>query len=144
MATYLDTGALVKLYVAERGSRRVQEIANEAASLVLCPLQLLETRTAIRAAAGRNVISREAMEKTLANLDDDLAAGCFALMVPDWAAVWEVAEALSAGHVAGVLARTLDLLHVAIALHLGVQAFVTGDKRQSALAREAGLPVVAI
>jgi predicted nucleic acid-binding protein len=37
--------------------------------------------------------------------------------------------------------RTLDLLHVAVALSLGVKTFVTFDERQRAVAKLEGLTV---
>ena len=144
MGTYLDSGSLVKLYVMEPGSPRVEKVARSAERLILVPLQLLEVRTAIRAAAGRGLLSEEAMQQTLANLDADVASGCFDVRDPLWETIWERAEALSASHVAKLLTRTLDVLHVAIALELEAAPFVTGDKRQQALAREVGLQVVEV
>ena len=40
------------------------------------------------------------------------------------------------------LARTLDVLHVATALELGLRSFVTYDRRQQQLARATGLKAI--
>jgi hypothetical protein len=39
------------------------------------------------------------------------------------------------------LARSLDILHVAAAMVRGMRDFITGDKRQEALALKSGLTV---
>lgn len=41
----------------------------------------------------------------------------------------------------GTLARSLDILHVAAAMVRGMRDFITGDKRQEALALKSGLTV---
>jgi predicted nucleic acid-binding protein len=51
-------------------------------------------------------------------------------------------EQLSADHTAATLCRTLDTLHVALALELGATEFCTFDHRQAALASLAGLTVI--
>lgn len=48
-------------------------------------------------------------------------------------------ERLSALHSEKLGTRSLDILHVAIALSLGCETFLSFDKRQIALAKKAGL-----
>lgn len=55
------------------------------------------------------------------------------------ATVYETAHTLSRRHTAKLGARTLDILHVAMALELGAPAFYTFDRRQSRLAQAEGL-----
>lgn len=57
----LDTGALVKLYVAEPGSDAVQNAVGDSNQLGLNPLQCLEARNALFAAVGRGILSEAAL-----------------------------------------------------------------------------------
>ena len=138
---YLDTGALVKLYIIEPRSEWVQKQVSRQGLIPLNPLQLSELTNAILAAEGRGIISIGAMQKTLRNLDQDIHAGRFARETPDWTGVWEQADQLARAHTQKLLCRTLDILHVAIARLTAADLFITGDKRQAALCRKIGLAV---
>jgi predicted nucleic acid-binding protein len=141
---YLDTGALVKLYIVEPGSTFVQERVRRAEELPLNALQETEVRNAILAAGGRRVISRDAMKRTLANFDEDARSGVFAREDPDWAWLWRRADLLARQHTPRILCRTLDILHVAAAELCRADQFLTGDHRQQRLAKAAGLSVIKI
>lgn len=78
----------------------------------------------------------------LASFENDLAAGVFAEMSPAWAEVFAKAENLAAVHAATNLCRSLDTLHVALALEVGATEFCTFDGRQAVMAKAAGLVVV--
>ena len=54
----------------------------------------------------------------------------------------DAAAELSAAHTAELGTRTLDVLHVATAVVLGLIHFVSYDKRQLALAKRVGLKIV--
>ena len=56
-------------------------------------------------------------------------------------AVEQKAEELSASHAVTLGCRTLEIIHVAAALVIGVRDFVTFDHRQAALAKLNGLAV---
>ena len=72
-------------------------------------------------------------------MERDLALGRLRRSVPDWSRVFTTAVRLSADHTAATLARSLDILHVAIAIADQAELFVTGDRRQLAVARRSGL-----
>jgi len=55
------------------------------------------------------------------------------------ATVYETARSLARRHTAKLGVRTLDILHVAMALELGAPSFYTFDRRQSRLAQAEGL-----
>jgi len=74
----------------------------------------------------------------------DLAAGVLLAASPPLADVMIEAEHLSALHSDTLGTRSLDILHVAAALVLGVAPVLTFDTRQAALARAAGLKVPAL
>jgi predicted nucleic acid-binding protein len=81
--------------------------------------------------------------RMLAQFDANVAAGVFVFPEVDWADVHSLAERLSAAHTRKEGHRTLDVLHVATALHLRSERFLTLDGLQASLARAAGLTVPA-
>lgn len=83
---------------------------------------------------------REA-DQMLADWEADVAAGDNVLVPSDADAVLRLARTYSLQRTAGKGHRTLDILHVATAVHLGAREFLTFDDRQRALAKYAGLSV---
>ena len=75
----------------------------------------------------------------LKTLQADLAAGVLVVASVDWADVQNIAERLSSQHTLAGGHRALDILHVATALHLGVDEFLTFDENQRVLAVAEGL-----
>lgn len=142
--TYFDTGALVKLYIVERGSEFVQNAARRVGVIGINPLQETELRNAMLAAEGRRTISREAARRSLHNLEEDLQTGVFFRESPDWAWIYRRADLMARQYTPRFLCRTLDVLHVAAAELSGAERIVTGDQRQQKLARAIGLKVVKI
>lgn len=136
---YLDTSALVKLYILEPGSEAVQARCQQADELILGPLQETELRNAILAACGRDIIDKVTMGKTLNNLEADLAGGAYKRHQPDWPLVWQRSNGLATAHTPEILCRTLDILHVAIAEQAECTLVITGDERQFALCQAIGL-----
>ncbi len=80
-------------------------------------------------------------ERLLAQFDANLTAGAFVLGAVAWPEVHATAEKLSAAHTLARGHRTLDVLHVAAAVHLRADLFCTVDRLQAELARAAGLKV---
>lgn len=72
--------------------------------------------------------------------EDDIGAGLLTRKAVPVNA-YERAMLLARRHTRQLGARTLDILHVAIALELGVDVFFTFDRVQRRLARAAGLTV---
>jgi predicted nucleic acid-binding protein len=71
--------------------------------------------------------------------DVDRAEGIISITSYDAEAVTLLAGSLSHSHTANGGHRTLDVLHIATAVHLGAKRFLTFDTRQKVLARHAGL-----
>ncbi len=78
----------------------------------------------------------------IAQLQADLTEGVIERVTVSWPDVVATAEALSAAHGVGTLCRSLDTLHVALALELGATEFCTFDLPQSRIAAAAGLNVI--
>jgi uncharacterized protein len=130
---YLDASALVKAIREEEGVETLRAYL-QGTELVSSELVLAEVPRALR---------RRAAERPGFQLRPALDRAAEML---DRLALRPVEDSLLIG--AGLLAepdlRSLDAIHVATALHLSpIDAFVTYDKRQAAVARLAGLRAVA-
>ena len=103
----------------------------------------LELINGICLAAFRKAISTDALQDALASLDEDFAEGRYEVVDVLWRATLRRAGEISRAHTSTLGCRTLDVLHVATALELGLRTIVTFDRRQQAVARASGLRVVA-
>ena len=70
----------------------------------------------------------------LRDLQADLSLGILKVLPVDWPDVHQIAERLSATHTTAVGHRLADILHVATAIHLAMEGFLTFDDRQRTLA----------
>ena len=75
----------------------------------------------------------------IVSFDEDLAEGRYVDADILWRATLRRARELSRAHTPALGCRTLDVLHVATAIELGLRYFVTFDSRQGQLAKAAGL-----
>lgn len=140
---YFDTGVLLKLYLPE--SRAAEAVAFVDASPGKPPvnsLHELEMRSALRQKAGRGELTQSECDALIAQVESDLSADVHERMTVSWPDVFAKAEALSAAHGTGTLCRSLDTLHVVLALEFGATEFCSFDLRQSRMAAAAGLTVV--
>jgi predicted nucleic acid-binding protein len=101
-----------------------------------------ELVNAIALAAFRGDVTREVAEGAIADLDADLASGRLRLVDLAWRRALDTAAGLSRRHTPSIGTRSLDVLHVACALALGMAVFVTYDGRQAKLAMAVGLRLV--
>lgn len=111
---------------------------------VLTHLHRVELATAWHLKVFRRELELETVVQALADLEQDVDAGVWEAPAYDLGDVHTRAERLARRHVAAIGARSLDILHVAAALALGIPDFVTGDRRQASLAKAAGLDVVVV
>ncbi len=77
----------------------------------------------------------------LVDLKSDLDSGALRNFSVDWVDVHGLAERMSDEHTVSQGHRLIDILHVATALHLGSEEFLTFDANQIKLARAEGLRV---
>jgi predicted nucleic acid-binding protein len=142
MDAYFDSAIIVKLYVQEGTSPdAIRLVGAYAAPYALTQWQTLEVKNAIRLKAFRAEITVAEMSQSIAAFDQDIATGRWQRPAYTTATVEQKADELSAGHSAMLGCRTLDIIHVAAALVLGIKEFVTFDVRQGVLAKKAGLTV---
>ena len=80
-------------------------------------------------------------DRALAHLQTDLDTGALMVVTTDWPDVHRRAETISKRHTIAGGHRSLDILHVATALHLGAREFLTFDTNQRKLAAAEKLKV---
>ena len=108
---------------------------------VLTHLHRVELTAAWHLKIFRKDLDRATVEQAVSDLESDVATGVWVPPEYDLADVHFRAEDLAREHSPALGTRTLDILHVAAAVLLGSSRFVTGDRRQAALANAAGLDV---
>ncbi len=152
MRAYADTSFLVRLVTTEPSSEgAVAEFRRLGfPPLFFLPLHALEVTNAIRQRAfyqrhslgsgQRQSIARE-RDAGLARIDRWVARGWLLEAAADCDAGLLRARTLSERHTERLGCRGFDLLHVALALELKCEAFLTADRLQGDLARAEGLAV---
>lgn len=152
MRAYADTSFLVKLLTGEPGTVRAAADYRHLGRppVFFLPLHSLEVTNAIRQrtfhqrhttpSSERSGIKRD-QETSLALLQKYISRGAFIEISHNIDTAMELARNLSAKHTERLGCRGFDLLHVALALELECEAFLTSDRVQGALARAEGLVV---
>ncbi len=144
MTTYIDSSALVAVYVPERFSKAARTTVRNAGQIPFTALHRLEVPNAFELLVGRGLITREQCRAILEQLQDDLESNRLVPSAIDLDRVFIDASELSRLHTAQLLARSLDLVHVAAAHVMVCTRFVSADDRQLAVAKASGLTVVDI
>jgi predicted nucleic acid-binding protein len=80
-------------------------------------------------------------DRALADLQTDLGNGALVMVTADWPDIHRLAETISSRHTIAGGHRSMDVLHVATALHLGAREFLTFDTNQRKLATAEKLKV---
>jgi predicted nucleic acid-binding protein len=80
-------------------------------------------------------------DRALADLQTDLDSGAVVPISAEWPDVHRLAETISKRHTTAGGHRSLDILHVATALHLGAREFLTFNVNQRKLAAREKLKV---
>jgi predicted nucleic acid-binding protein len=148
MSPFPDTSFLYAAYREQdnsaRADRRLKRLRE---SLTVSSLLLLEFRQSVRFQVGLHKQDRSKGftqrqgDGLLETLKSDLDSEVLKTVSIDWVAVHASAEYLSAAHTISGRHRLIDILHVATALHLNAQEFLTFDANQKKLAEAEGLTV---
>jgi len=142
MKAYADTGFLCSLYAPDAHSvDAAARMKRQALPLSVTWLHQLEFRNALRLRIFRKEITSVQRDASLNTMLADLASGVLVHTAPPLMDLTLEAERLSVLHAETLGTRSLDILHVAAALILGLPEFLTFDRRQHALALAAGLSV---
>lgn len=142
MSALFDSAILVKLFVFEANSPdAIALVRSYPLPILFTDLQETEARNALRLKCRRNELDSSQLHLSLQVIESDLAAGRLQRTALDWPQVWSKARDLSALYALETNCRTLDTLHVACALILGVADFGSFDPKQRVMAAKAGLNV---
>ncbi len=141
MNAYPDTSFLGSLYLgdahapaADRAMHRLRP------TMILTPFHAVELTNAIQLLVFRKLITVAQAVAAQRKFEENLTVlGPFRSLPAD---AFGRAVDLAKRHTARHGARSLDILHVATAVSLGAEAFLTFDIRQRKLARAEGLRVV--
>jgi len=144
VTTYVDSSALVSVYVPERFSKTARRALRAVPQVPFTQLHELEVPNAFELLVGRGLISRDECRSVQAQLQQDLEGQRLLRFSLDLEVVFSNARELSRAYTAKLLTRSLDLLHV-VAAHVAMcTMFVSADDRQLAVAKATGLDVVDI
>jgi len=142
-SVYADTGLLCSLYAPDEktidASRLIQKVRPP---LPFTWLHQVEFRNALRLRVFRNQLTVNERESILQRFFEDFASGLFVQKNPETTDLLLEAERLGASHTEILGCRSLDLMHVAMALVLGAKNFAGFDQRQNQLAQAVGLTVL--
>ena len=102
-------------------------------------LQAIELQVWLHATDRKKGYARREADQMLKDWEADIASGLNKLVPSDSDAVLRLAGSYSQNRTAQGGHRSLDILHVATAIHLGAKEFLTFNERQRTLAQHAGL-----
>ncbi|MGI8741751.1 MAG: type II toxin-antitoxin system VapC family toxin [Bryobacteraceae bacterium] len=140
MNIYADTSFFVSLYLTDIHSEEAQRRVSERPRIWLTPLHRAEWAHAIAQHVFQGKISARESQQVHRDFDHDRKIGLWAeASLPEMA--FETCVGLARGKGARLGARTLDSLHVAVALELKAAHFWTFDTHQAKLAEAVGLKV---
>lgn len=140
MVTSADTSFLFSLYGNDvHTPRAVSFLKKRKTPLILTSLSEYELSNALRFAEFRKAIEPGEAEIFLTQFEADCTSGRIQIQISNLADVVREAKRLSATHTLKGGHRGFDILHVATALVLGVNEFLTFDANQKKLAEAEGL-----
>ena len=135
MKVFLDTSAFAKRYVAEQGSDKVLELCQQADSLVVSIICFPELISTLSRLLRKKKFAKMDYQKLKADAMADLADVDICQITPDVLA--SVVSLLETHPL-----RAMDALHIACALAVKPDIFISADHRQLSAARKAGLKIV--
>ncbi|MEX2606258.1 MAG: type II toxin-antitoxin system VapC family toxin [Kiritimatiellia bacterium] len=138
---YLDTSALLKLYMVETGSSWVQQqVVSQDDPLPIWELQEAELMNALHLKVFWGEYSPEEVASQIDHFQSRKKRGMYQFPYLDRSALMDRFRVLSELSMK-LGTRTLDVLHVACACELKADGFLTFDSRQTELAEKAGLQI---
>ncbi len=133
---------MVKLYIKEEYSLEASHwIRRNNEAIPLTRFHELEFTNAIYLKQFRTEMTNEQALLVLSKFDEHQRRGVYYRPQINWTDTMNFALDLSQSHTKTTGSRSLDILHVASALAIKANRFLTLDKRQSALAGSAGLTI---
>lgn len=137
---YVDTSALAKWYLNERGSDDFADWIVEEREPWISTLTAVEMRCLLGRRRCSGEISRETAERAFATFEEDIANGHLFLHPVDDEALRAALALL--GRLDDLPLGTLDALHLALARQLAAPGLATADAQMADAATALGLEVV--
>jgi len=142
MSAYADTSLLVSLYTRDSNSDEASTLLRESEDLIIVTaFGESEFVNSVELRVFRKEISPAQAERSLREFQKDLDSRSFLASRPVPPDSYERAQLLSRRHTRQIGVRGMDVIHVAIALEVNTELFLTFDKNQAKLAKRAGLTV---
>jgi predicted nucleic acid-binding protein len=138
LSIYADSSFFVSVYVTDRHSQIARTAVKTRSRFLLTPLHRAEWANAVARHVFLGLLTNAQARQIHTAFDRDCAAGLW-LQTDLPAAAFETCIEISRVYAPRLGTRTLDTLHVACALELGAECFLTFDDRQKKLAKAAGL-----
>jgi len=140
MRTYADTSFLTALYLNDNLTHTAGVyMARNPRPLLLTDIQEAELRNAFRLRVAQKRSSSEEVFRALLHFDRDIDDVIYENAVPDWPRTFREFEQISRKYTEQGGHRFADVLHVATALTLESNIFLTFDQRQARLAQAEGM-----
>jgi predicted nucleic acid-binding protein len=138
---YADTSFFVSWRIPDANSEAADKFTSSLSDgdIIWSPLNRVEVFNAIRQLAFRKYVSVADARAAIHSLDRDVKAGFFRHQEADWRDLMRRTNEISENHAMTLPCRFADLLHIAYALELASDHFVTGDGDQCQLAKAVGL-----
>ncbi|MGD8209117.1 MAG: type II toxin-antitoxin system VapC family toxin [Desulfobacterales bacterium] len=139
---YVDTSVIVKLYIKEEYSQESSSWLKENDEAIpLTSFHELELINAIHLKQFRTEITLEKTRLIMKRFEEHEKSGIYYRPQLDWSDIFIHAIDLSKNHSSSIGSRALDILHVASALSINTDRFLTLDDKQTRLAALAGLKI---
>ena len=136
------SSVIVKLYFKEKYARKASGWLKENNEAIpLTSFHELELVNAIQLKQFRKEITPDQSRLIISRLEEHEMSGIYFRPQLDWSAIFIHALDLSKKHSAIIGSRSLDILHVASALSINADRFLTFDDQQTRLAGLAGLKI---
>lgn len=139
VSTYIDTSALAKRYVAERGSDEFETFVQaQGTDCVICQLATVELESLLRRLQRERLIDSGYAMQVRRDFASDMASALWSMQAFDAACFARANELLRA---LDAPLAALDALHLASAVEFGCDSLATGDQQLARAAAECGLTV---
>jgi len=139
---YLDTSFLIKLYVLEdQSAEAARLLKSSGARRIINRLTDLEVGSTLRRKSLDGFLTASEAQSAFGKFRAHRSIGLYDRK-PIGETVFALAENLIERHGDFIRLRSLDLLHVATALHNGIDGFATYDRQLKVLAERVGLELL--
>lgn len=137
MKAFFDSSALVKRYVEEPGSERVEALCQQSTALAVSAICLPEMISTLCRLRREGILTSNGYARAKREILEDLKDATICDITPS-----VIAQAIRLLET-NVL-RAMDALHIGCALEWEAQVFISSDHRQIVSAQKAGLQVVSV